>query len=104
MCALTRQPVFISLKAPFNGISSQMVAQSLNSSIIESGLNPQEFSAECFRPSAATTAVLSGCDPNTTRVRGRWKTDSAFYGNYVYPISRSNISDKIITSRSNVLM
>lgn len=93
-----RIPVFLSLRPPFQGINAQTVAQVLNSSIIDAGLNPQHFSAKCFRPSAATAAIVTGCDPNSTRVRGRWKNDKVFFSNYVYPVSEKNISESILYS------
>ena len=93
-----RIPAFPALKSPFNCISAQTIAQILNDSIAEAGLDTHTFSAKCFRPSAATAAIVSGCDPNTTRVRGRWKNDQVFYSNYVYPISQINVSDSIMTS------
>ena len=95
---LVKQPVFITLKPPYNGISAQTVSHILNTSIKDAGLSSSEFSAKSFRPSAATAAIVSGCDPNTTRVRGRWKNDNVFFSNYVYPTSETNISDKILTS------
>lgn len=98
-----RVSVFLSMKPPFKGISSQSIAQILNSSIIDAGLNPQIFTAKCFRPSAATAAVVMGCDPNTTRVRGRWKNDQVFFSNYVYPVSKTNVSEQILTSDISLL-
>ena len=51
-----------------------------------------------FRALAAIAAVATGCDPNVTRLRGRLKTESVFLNNYVYPISRENISEEILSS------
>ena len=98
-----RAPAFLSLKPPFKGISAQSIAQILNASIGEAGLNTQLFSAKCFRPSAATAAVVAGCDPNTTRVRGRWKNHQVFFANYVYPVSKVNVSQKILTSDCSIV-
>ena len=93
-----RTPVFPALKPPFQGISSQSIAQILNHSIKEAGLDTKIYSAKCFRPSAATAAIVSGCEPNTTRMRGRWKNNDVFFSNYVFPISENNISNTILTS------
>ena len=93
-----RTPVFLALRPPFQGINAQSIAQILNASIKEAGLDNKVFSAKCFRPSAATAAIISGCDPNTTRLRGRWKNNDVFYSNYVFPISEANISNNILTS------
>ena len=95
---LEKQPVFVTLKPPCQGISAQTVAHILNDSIKDAGLPPSVYTAKSFRPSAATAAIVSGCDPNTTRVRGRWKNDKVFFSNYVYPISKTNISEKILSS------
>ena len=94
----TRIPVFVALKPPFKAISAQTVSQILNKSIKESGLSTATFTAKCFRPSATTAAVLMGADPNTTRMRGRWKNDTAFNEHYSYPLSKTNISEKILES------
>ena len=93
-----REPVFLSLNPPFKGISSQTVSQILNASIKDAGLPQNVYAAKCFRPSAATAAIVSGCDPNTTRVRGRWKNDKVFFSNYVYPVSDTNVSESILYS------
>lgn len=93
-----RVPVFPAVRPPFQGINAQSIAQILNTSIKEAGLDTNMFSAKCFRPSAATAAIVSGCDPNTTRLRGRWKNNDVFFSNYVFPISETNISDNILYS------
>ena len=93
-----RVPAFTSLKPPFSGISAQTIAQILNCSIAEAGLDNHTFSAKCFRPSSATAAIVAGCDPQTTRIRGRWKNDQVFFSSYVFPISQNNISNSIMTS------
>lgn len=90
--------LFLTLTKPFKALSSRGVACVLNESITDAGLSRELFSAKSFRPSAATAAVLTGCDPNVTRLRGRWKNETVFYNNYVYPISEVNISEKMLKS------
>ena len=90
-------PVFLSLNRPYKAINFGSVAQILRDSIADAGLS-QSFTARCFRPSAATDTIVSGCDPQTTRQIGRWKTEAVFYERYVYPISQHNTAQTILSS------
>lgn len=91
-------PVFITLRPPYRALTAQSIANILKDSISMTSLPPDIFTAKNFRPSAATAAIVSGCDNNTVRIRGRWKTESIFLNHYVYPVSEVNISQKILGS------
>lgn len=93
---------FLALTPPYKAIGAQTVAQILNDVIGEAGLSVTQFSAKAFRPSAATAAVVSGCDPNVARLRGRWKTEPVFFNHYVYPVDKINVSETILSS--NVML
>ncbi len=65
----------------------------MNEAIRLAGLNNQGFSAKSFRPTGATIAIDSGCDPEITMRQGRWKTRSVFFEHYVHskpPVSMSS--------------
>ena len=91
-------PVFMTLKPPYKGLAAQSISNILKNSIELTKLQPDMFTAKNVRPSAATAAIVSGCDHNTVRIRGRWKTESVFLNHYVYPVSKVNISKKILES------
>lgn len=91
--------VFLTLTPPFKALNAQSVAQILRKSISDAGLPPDQYTAKSFRPSAATAAIASGCNPNITRLRGRWKTESVFFNHYVYPVTeQTNMTHEIMTS------
>ena len=90
--------VFITLVKPYTGLSPASIAKVMKTSIVEAGLSPELYTARSFRTSAATGAILAGCDPETTRLRGRWKENTTFANRYVYPISNENITERILSS------
>ena len=57
-------PVFLSLNRPYKGLTATGIANILNKSIELVGLKSQGFSAKCFRPSGATSAVEAGVNPD----------------------------------------
>lgn len=91
-------PVFITLKHPFRQVDSSTVSRILNESIKQAGL-PSHFTAKCFRPTGATTAMYSGADAREVRQLGRWKSEDVFYQHYVYPTSKSNITSSVLSSK-----
>ena len=98
----TDNSVFVSLSNPQTGLSTASIAKIMKTCIVQAGLPPDTYTARCFRPSAATGAILSGCNPETTRLRGRWKENTTFSNRYIYPISNENITEKILSSNVNV--
>ena len=68
------KPVFLSLVPPYGPISASTVASILCDAIKLAGLSNQGFSAKSFRPTGATIAIETGCDPEITMRQGRWKT------------------------------
>lgn len=48
------------------------------------GLDGCGYSAKSFRPTAATTAINLGCNPDTVRKIGRWHSMDVFYEHYVH--------------------
>ena len=95
-------PVFLTLRPPYKALTAQSISNILKNSISLTNLPSDSFSAKNFRPSAATAAIRSGCDYNTVRIRGRWKTESVFLNHYVYPVSEVNISQRILESNINL--
>jgi hypothetical protein len=91
-------PVFISLNHPFSALTNTSISRILSLSITDAGLEGQGYSPRCFRPTAATVAVRSGCDPGLVRQIGRWKTESVFYERYVYPVAPSDFTNRVISS------
>ena len=88
-------PVFLSLKRPYDAISAATVGGILQESIELAGLDTNTYSAKCFRPTAATRAVSSFIDPDKARRIGRWKTSSVFYEHYVFDQTPDNYEDNI---------
>ena len=88
-------PVFVSLRPPFAAISAGTIAEQLNSAIKLAGLDNQGFSAKSFRPTAATIAIASGCDPDIARKIGRWECPSVFYDHYVHSQTPSDYVTKL---------
>ena len=78
-------PVFISLKAPFRGLTSDGIRRILAEAIELAGLGGQGFTPRCFRPSGANAALEAGCSPEEVMQVGRWKTREVFFDHYVYP-------------------
>ena len=64
-------PVFLSLMRPHGPITASTVAQILDDAIQISGLGDQGFSAKSFRPTGATVAIETGCDPEIAMRQGR---------------------------------
>ena len=94
----TDDSVFVTITKPETGLSAARIAQIMKAGISDSGLPTNKFSARSYRPSSATAAILSGCNPETTRLRGRWKENTTFQNRYVYPISVENITENILAS------
>jgi len=88
-------PLFVSLRPPFGAISAGTIADQLNNVIKFAGLENQGFSAKSFRPTAATIAIESGCDPDIARKIGRWECPSVFYDHYVHSRTPENYIDKL---------
>ena len=75
---VTIKPVFISLNRPYCVISCADIASILQDTIKLAGLDSTHYSAKSFRPTGATTAIASGCEPNIIPQIGRWKTQDFF--------------------------
>ena len=89
-------PVFISLNAPYQALSSQSIANVLNDAIDAVGLSRKLYSAKSFRPTGATTAVAAGIDSSIVQQIGRWKTTSVFLEHYVHSRPPKDFSDKVL--------
>ena len=72
-------PVFLSLTKPYQKLSSSSIANILNEAIVSAGLGNRGYRAKCFRPTSATRAVNSDCDPDRAMSVGRWNTRSVFF-------------------------
>ena len=92
------KPLFISLTAPYKAISSSTVANQLTKAINLAGMGGQGFTAKSFRPSAATAAIASGCDPHVARKVGRWENAEVFFGHYVHSKPSHDYLDVIFES------
>lgn len=91
-------PVFFTLTHPFLQVDSSTISHVLNESIWLVGLSPQ-FTARCFRPTGATTAMQSGADAREVRQLGLWKSEEVFYQHYIYPTSKINITSSVLNSQ-----
>lgn len=90
------KPVFLSLVPPYGPVSASSVASILNEAIKLAGLSNQGYSAKSFRPTGATIAIESGCDPEITMRQGRWKTRSVFFDHYVHAKPPDSMSSDIL--------
>ena len=90
-------PIFIKPSSPFGPVTPRGIADILRTAIKEAGLS-DTFTPRSFRPSATSAAVASGCDHETVRQLGRWKTREVFYESYVYPLPKKDTTDKILNS------
>ena len=88
--------VFLTLTKPHHGLSSASVATVLQEAINLAGLTGQGFTAKSFRPTAATQAVASGCDPNIARQVGRWKSQTVFEEHYVHVVVPDTFVDNML--------
>jgi hypothetical protein len=88
--------VFVALSRPFIPIGSATVASFLLQAIELVGLSGLGYTAKSFRPTAATAAVKSGCDPKTAMQVGRWKTESVFYEHYVHARPENDYTERIL--------
>jgi hypothetical protein len=89
--------LFLTLRQPFKGISSATVAKDLDLAIRYAGLNGKGFSAKSFRPTGATTALQSGCQPDHVRAIGRWKCQEVFESHYVFPKAPTSFTDDLFS-------
>ncbi|XP_072050326.1 uncharacterized protein [Amphiura filiformis] len=89
-------PVFLSLSQPYGPITAATVAGILNEAIQLAGLGNKGFSAKSFRPTGATVAIETGCDPEITMRQGRWKTRSVFFDHYVHSQPPQSMSCDIL--------
>ncbi len=94
-------PLFIKPTAPHDPVSPRGIADILRSAIKKAGLSDL-YTPRCFRPSATSAAIFGGCEHESVRQLGRWKTRETFYENYVYPIRKDNTTDKILNSDLNI--
>ena len=92
---ITRQPVFVTLNDTGEGISSLTVSQIFKKSIQDAGLS-EEFTARCFRPTAASAAVKGGVPVQTARVIGRWVSQEVFFKRYLYPMTSGSATQKCL--------
>ena len=77
-------PLFLSLNRPYAAIKSSTVGDQLKQAIELASLGGRGYSSKRFRPIAATTALNSGCHPDTARKIGRWHSVDVFYEHYVH--------------------
>ena len=96
-------PVFLPISGspPLKQVDSSTIASDLRDIIRLAGL-PSHFTPRCFRPTGATVAVHEGGNDRDIRQLGRWKTEEVFYQHYVYPNSKTNITDSILKSDLNL--
>ena len=92
--------VFLSLKSPFQPLSARTVARILEKAIILAGLGKQGFTAKCFRPTGATSAVEAGLNPDYIRKVGRWKNQETFETHYVHSKPVVSFTDSIFQRQS----
>ena len=89
-------PVFLTLNAPFRAISASTVAGILEDAIRQAGLDAKLYSAKSFRPTGATVAIESGCDPDIVMKMGRWKSRDIFFEHYVHANTPACFSEDIL--------
>ena len=89
-------PLFLSLKQPFDAISAKTVTRILEKAIILAGLKESGFSAKSFRPTGATVAVQAGVDPDVVRRVGRWKSRETFETHYVHSQPPKEMTDVVL--------
>ena len=75
------QPVFISLKKPYKGLSSSAIAQILSQVLKDSG-QQQGVTARSIRPTGARKAIEQGVEATVVQRRGRWKSSDVFHRHY----------------------
>ena len=89
-------PVFLSLHAPYHGLTADTIRDILDTAIVHAGLAGQIYSAKCFSPTGATYAVQLGYDPNVIMKIGRWKTSSMFFYHYVHAQIPLDYTDNLL--------
>eukprot|EP00117_Sycon_ciliatum_P047342 scpid94241/ scgid33815/ len=70
---VVNQPVFITLRQPYRGLSSASIAQLLSQMLKHSG-QQQGISARSLGPTGARKAIASSVELSLVQRRGRWKT------------------------------
>ena len=94
-------PLFLSLKEPSRAISATSIARILDKAITLAGLKSQGFTAKHFRPSAATTAVQQGINPDSVMRTGRWKSRDTFESHYVHAFPILSFTDQLLDITSS---
>ena len=75
------QPVFLTLKKPYKGLSSSAIAQILSQVLKDSG-QQQGVTARSIRPTGARKAIEQGVEATVVQRRGRWKSSDVFHRHY----------------------
>ena len=88
--------VFLSLNRPYKGLTATGIVNILNKSIELVGLKSQGFSAKCFCPCGATSAVEAGVNPDFITSVGRWKNRQVFDTHYVHANPPAGFTDSIL--------
>ena len=61
-------------------------------------LNEPGYLARSFRPTEATAYVASGVETHVTRSLRRWRSEECFNERYVYPLSSTSATDKMLNT------
>jgi len=66
-------PLFCRLAGPFN---KQWVSNTIESTLLNAGIDPTNYSGHSFRRGAANSAVAAGISRHDIKEMGRWKSDA----------------------------
>ena len=95
------EAIFVKTTTPHDPISARGIAEILRAAIKKAGLS-DVYTPRCFRPSAASAAVYSGCQHESVRQLGRWNGRESFYQSYIYPLTQAHTTDRILKSELNI--
>ena len=72
------QPLFISMKKPFKGVSSSTIARWLKDILREAGIDTEIFKSHSTRAAASSSAKLAGMSTEDILKMAGWSRDSTF--------------------------
>lgn len=79
--AIPDEPVYISLRAPYKGLSSSSIIQIISQALKDSGQDTG-VTARSLRPTGARAAITADVDPSMVQRRGRWMSTDIFNRHY----------------------
>ena len=87
--------IFLSITAPFEEVSVQVLAKDTLKVMTAAGIDTQKFKAHSTRMAAASAAVDKGVEVEDVMKKGRWQSWTVFEKFYNRSKSKSNFTETL---------